>query len=290
MVTDAVWSDYDGDGWKDLMITREWNSISIIKNVEGERFVSQELPEIEKKHGIWYSIVAGDFDKDGDDDYIIGNLGNNHRYTISDNYPLRIYAIDLDLNGTLDPLSTGYWMDSTDVMREYPINYLDELIGQSGYFRKKFHDYTPFSFATIDAFITPDMKERVLYTFWVNTSSSYMLWNDNGNFLWHELPKQAQVAPIKKMIVQDFNDDTFPDVILAGNDHTYDVSTGYYDANKGLILLSEDGKPLSDLKVPSQTGLVLHGMVESLLYLDGKNPLLIAGYNRDTVEAFRINK
>ena len=290
MVTDAVWSDYDGDGWKDLMITREWNSISIIKNVEGERFVSQELPEIEKKHGIWYSIVAGDFDKDGDDDYIIGNLGNNHRYTISDNYPLRIYAIDLDLNGTLDPLSTGYWMDSTDVMREYPINYLDELIGQSGYFRKKFHDYTPFSFATIDAFITPDMKERVLYTFWVNTSSSYMLLNDNGNFIWHELPKEAQVAPIKKMIVQDFNDDTFPDVILAGNDHTYDVSTGYYDANKGLILLSEDGKPLSDLKVPSQTGLVLHGMVESLLYLDGKNPLLIAGYNRDTVEAFRINK
>ena len=36
MVTDAVWSDYDGDGWTDLIVTREWNSISILKNNEGK--------------------------------------------------------------------------------------------------------------------------------------------------------------------------------------------------------------------------------------------------------------
>ena len=27
MVTDAIWSDYDNDGWEDLIVTREWNSI-----------------------------------------------------------------------------------------------------------------------------------------------------------------------------------------------------------------------------------------------------------------------
>ena len=74
MVTDAVWSDYDGDGWEDLLIAREWNSVSIIKNYEGKRLASVIIPEIDELHGYWYSITAGDFDLDGDDDYIIGNL------------------------------------------------------------------------------------------------------------------------------------------------------------------------------------------------------------------------
>ena len=77
--------------------------------MKGQRLKSQNLPEIESMHGIWYSITAGDFDQDGDNDYILGNLGENHRFTVSDQYPLRIYAFDLDLNGTLDPISTGYW-------------------------------------------------------------------------------------------------------------------------------------------------------------------------------------
>jgi hypothetical protein len=53
-------------------------------------------------------------------------------------------------------------------------------------------------------------------------------------------------------------------VLLAGNDHTYDISTGYYDANKGLRLASHEGEPLSRL--------------------------ILAGFNRDSVEAFSFRK
>lgn len=266
MVTDAVWSDYDGDGWEDLLIAREWNSIVIIKNLKGERLKSQELDEIESMHGIWYSITAGDFDQDGDNDYILGNLGENHRFTVSDKYPLRIYAFDLDLNGTLDPISTGYWKDQHEVMREYPINYFDELCGQSTFFLKKFNSYASFSYASIEDILDSAMMNRVDYTFYVNTTSSYILWNNGDKFEWEKLPESAQVSPIKKTIVCDFNNDNYPDVLLAGNDHTYDISTGYYDANKGIILLSKESRPLCDLKTPSQSGLILNGMVESLLY------------------------
>jgi hypothetical protein len=286
MVTDAVWSDYDKDGWEDLIITREWNSNVFIKNLKGERFVSQDIPEIESMHGIWYSIAAGDFDKDGDDDYILGNLGENHRFTISDKYPLRIYAFDLDMNGTLDPISTGYWKDRNGVMTEYPINYFDELVGQSSFFMRKFPNYTSFSYASIKDILDTAMMNRVDYTFYVNTSSSYILWNKEGHFEWEKLPRAAQVSPIKKMIVHDFNNDTWPDVLLTGNDYTYDISTGYYDANKGILLLSKDNQPLCDLKTPSQSGIVLQGMVESLLWFDGDMPLIIAGINRNKAEAF----
>ncbi|MCD6596154.1 MAG: VCBS repeat-containing protein [Bacteroidales bacterium] len=286
MVTDAVWSDYDGDGWEDLLIAREWNSVFIIKNLKGERLKSQELPEIESMHGIWYSITAGDFDQDGDDDYILGNLGENHRFTVSNQYPLRLYALDLDLNGTLDPIPTGYWKDQNDVMTEYPINYLDELCGQSAYFMERFNNYASFSYAPFEAVLDSAMMNRIEYTFYTNTTSSYILWNKEDKFEWEKLPLAAQVSPIKKMIVRDFNNDSFPDVILAGNDYTYDVSTGYFDANKGLILLSKDDQPLSDLKSPSQSGLLLQGMVESLLYFDGDTSIIVAGFNRDKVETF----
>jgi hypothetical protein len=290
MVCDAIWSDYDGDGWEDLIIAREWNSLLFLKNMKGERMVNQEIPEIESKHGIWFSINSGDFDQDGDPDYIVGNLGENHRFTISDQYPLRIYALDLDLNGTLDPISTGYWKDQHDVMTEYPINYFDELASQSNYFLRKYQGYKPFSYSSVANMFDSATMNRVDYSFYTNTTSSYILWNQGDHFQWEKLPLPAQVSPVKKSIVRDFNHDGYPDVLLAGNDHTFDIGTGYYDANKGLLLMSRDNKPLSDLQPSSQTGIILNGMVESLLYMEGDTPWVVAGINRDSIAVFRVNR
>jgi hypothetical protein len=290
MVTDATWSDYDKDGWEDLVIAREWNSAMIMKNINGEKLVSQDIPEIESMHGIWYSINSADFDADGDPDYILGNLGENHRFTVSDQYPLRIYALDLDMNGSLDPISTAYWKDQYDVMTEYPINYLDELASQSNFFLRRFDGYTSFSYTSIDQMLDTAAMNRIDHTFHVNTASSYILWNEEGSFRWEALPAKAQVSPIKKSIIQDFNNDGYPDVLLAGNDYTYDIGTGYYDANKGILLMSKDGMPLNELLTPSESGIVLNGMVESLLYLEGDTPLIVAGMNRDSVITYTVNK
>jgi len=291
MVTDAIWSDYDGDGWEDLLLTREWNSVSILKNQNGKKLQSQEMAELESRHGSWFTINAGDFDQDGDPDYVLGNLGDNHRFTISEEYPLRIYALDLDLNGSLDPISTGYWKDQHDVMTEYPINYMDELAGQSNYFLKRFEGgYTPFSYTKIENMFDTATMNRVEHLFYTHTASSYILWNEGGTFKWEKLPAEAQVSPIKKTIIEDFNDDGFPDILMAGNDYTYDIGTGYYDANKGLLLVSDDGLALDKILVPSESGILLHGMVESLLYLDGPTPLIVAGMNRDSIVSYTINK
>jgi hypothetical protein len=286
MVTDAVWSDYNGDGWEDLIVTREWNSVAMVQNMQGRGVQIQEIPEIESKHGIWYSIASGDFDLDGDNDYILGNLGENHRFTVSEQYPMRIYALDIDLNGTLDPIHTGYWKDQDKMMKEFPVHYFDELMAQSPYFLKNLNDYASFSYATIHDILDPSIMERVDYTLFTNTSSSYILWNHSDKFHWERLPDRAQESPITAIIVHDFNRDSYPDVILAGNDHSYDISTGYYDANKGILLLSKNGRPFSDLQTPSQTGFILHGMVGSLLLMEGDSPLVVAGLNRKKAIAF----
>jgi enediyne biosynthesis protein E4 len=292
MVTDAIWTDYDNDGWEDLLVAREWNSLVIFRNINGKKLVPQIIPELESKQGFWYSVVAGDFDLDGDEDYIVGNLGDNNRFTVSDKYPLSLYAIDLDMDGIIDPLSTAYWKDQEGNMKEFPINYLDELWSQSVYFEANFKNYTPFSFTDIDKILNKNVLKNLEFKLQVNTTSSYILWNDKGKFKWEKLPVPLQFSPIKKMIVRDFNGDGYPDVLVGGNDYTFDIATGYYDANKGIVLLNkgkkhEKGKPAFEVLTPSQSGILLQGMVESLLYFKGDTSLVVAGFNRAKAAVFK---
>jgi len=286
MVTDAAWSDFDKDGWEDLVITREWNTIIILKNAEGEELVELKMPENEMHSGFWYTVEAGDFDGNGFDDYIVGNLGVNNRFNISDKYPLNLYAIDIDLDGNIDPIMTGYWPDEKNKMKEFPVNYLDELNEQSAFFGMKFTSYRAFSHATIrDIFDMTTRKSSLRLS--VNTPSSCILWNNGGKFRWEKLPLSLQVSPVTKMIVKDINGDNHPDVIVAGNDYNYDVSTGYYDANKGFIMLSNGKQQTFDIIPPSKSGFMLQGMAGSLLLFEGDTTLVVAGINRGRTVVFK---
>ena len=290
MVTDAIWSDFDKDGWEDLIVTREWNSIVILKNLKGKSFEPIIIPGLENHHGLWYSVIAGDFDQDGDDDYIVGNLGVNHRFTISDQYPMRLYAIDLDMNGVIDPITSAYWKDTSGVMTEYPVNYLDELLSQSKIFQKKFADYTAFSYLSFSDILDEESLSKAEFKLQVNTTSSAIIWNESGSIRWEELPRELQVSPINRMIVRDFNNDQFPDVLISGNDYSYDVSTGYYDANKGFVLLSKGKEQGFTVLHPSESGIMFRGMINSLELVDGENPLIISGANRGKAQVYRLNQ
>jgi len=295
MLTDAISTDYDNDGWVDILLAREYNSLILLKNINGEKFELQNIQTLEDKHGLWYSLATGDFDKDGDDDYIIGNLGDNNQFNVSDEYPLNLYAIDLEMDGILDPVRTTFYKDKNGKMTEYPFNYLDQLREQSSLFKMKFNDYSSFSYASIDDILDKNMLKRLEFKLHVNTTSSYILWNEKDNFRWEKLPESAQVSPICKMIVEDFNGDNYPDILLGGNDYTYEVGTGYFDANKGIVLLNngekqESGSPSFEVQSSSQSGLLLNGMVQSLQYFQGDPALVVVGLNRSEVVVFEHSK
>lgn len=293
MVTDAVWTDYDNDGWEDLLVAREYNSLLFLKNMAGKELVPQKIDGLEEHTGIWTAVAAGDFNKDGYEDYVVGNIGENNRYTVSEKYPLNLYAIDLDMDGTIDPMITAYWPDQKGEMTEYPLNYLDELQSQSVFFQKKFIDYRSFSVTSVPEMLDKNILNRLEFKLDVKTTSSYILWNEKGKFRWEKLPVELQNSPIKKIIVADFNGDTYPDILIGGNDYTYDVSTGIYDANKGIILLNKGkdhkkGEDSFTILTPAQSGILLQGMVESLLYLKGDTSLVVAGFNRSKVSVFEL--
>ena len=73
LVCDAIWSDYDNDGWMDLVIAGEWMPMTFFQNVNGK--LKKLSSALDSKIGWWNSITAGDFDNDGDIDYVAGKPG-----------------------------------------------------------------------------------------------------------------------------------------------------------------------------------------------------------------------
>jgi enediyne biosynthesis protein E4 len=287
MVTDAVWTDYDKDGWEDLLVMREWNSPLLLKNVNGKELVPVKNKEMDDHKGWWYSVVAGDFDNDGDDDYLMGNLGENHRFHVSSEYPLQMYAIDLDNNGSLEPLFTAYWKDDKGKMTEYPVNYFDELAGQTKFFQKLFKSYKEYSYGNIHDMLDANTLKRLEFKLSISTTSSCIVWNDKGSFRFEKMPPSLQVSPITRMLVRDLNGDGIPDAVVGGNDYSFDIATGYYDANKGFVLLSKGAKQGFEVLPPAKSGLLLKGMVQSLQFIGGDTLMLVAGMNRDRIAVYK---
>src|SRR5437868_4358219 len=122
MVTSAIWSDVNNDDWTDLIVVGEWMPITFFINEKGKSFTPLTL---ENSNGWWNSISGGDFDNDGDIDYIAGNLGLNSIYKSSVDEPVTIYAKDFDNNGSVDPILCRYIQG-----KEYPVHPREALTGQ----------------------------------------------------------------------------------------------------------------------------------------------------------------
>ena len=41
MVTDAAWADVNGDGWQDLLVAREWDTVAVYENNNGQLVASR---------------------------------------------------------------------------------------------------------------------------------------------------------------------------------------------------------------------------------------------------------
>jgi hypothetical protein len=65
--------DLDNDGWLDLVISPNTDTVRIFKNLQGKKFEEQESPS---GYGFWMGMAVGDIDDDGDQDLYFSNSGN----------------------------------------------------------------------------------------------------------------------------------------------------------------------------------------------------------------------
>lgn len=247
MVTDAVFTDIDQDNDNDLILVGEWMQIVLLENEGGKFINNSEKYGLNDSRGIWWSITASDLDNDGDDDYIVGNLGNNNKFKASKEHPFKVYANDFDNNGTNDVVLAKYYKDDY-----VPVRGKECTSQQMPYVAEKFKDYHSFASSKLLE-ILPEEKIEDAIIYEINNFESIILINHAGTLKRKPLPIEAQVSPIKSSFVSDFNMDGFQDIITIGNHYGVEVETTRYDAGIGAVLLG-DGKNNFKSMPPNQSG------------------------------------
>ena len=173
MVTDAVWCDYDNDGWTDLILVGEWMPIVVLKNENGEfKNVSNSLG-VDDTRGWWFSIEKGDFDNDGDMDFVVGNLGLNYKYKATEKETFDIYFNDFDKNNKND-IVLSYYNEG----EQFPVRGRECSSQQIPAIKSKFKDYESFSVATLEDVYTKDDLEKSLH-YQIKSFASVYLENTN---------------------------------------------------------------------------------------------------------------
>ncbi len=275
MVTEAVFTDIDQDNDDDLMLVGEWMEIKILTNNEGVFEEDSEKYGLEDTRGIWWSITASDLDNDGDDDYVIGNLGKNNKFKASEEHPFKVYANDFDNNGTNDIVLAKFYKDDY-----VPLRGRECTSQQMPYVAEKFEDYDSFaSSKLIDILPEDKIEDAVVYE--IKSFESIILINDNGKLIKKALPNEAQVSPIKSTLVFDINKDGYQDIITVGNHYGVEVETQRYDAGYGAVLLG-DGQNNFKFVSPLKSGFYVPHDSRDLTQLKGKHNNLIVVTNNDS--------
>jgi hypothetical protein len=291
LVCDAVFTDFDDDGWPDLILAGEWMPVTFLKNDHGVFKNVTAATGVSNKLGWWNAIVAGDFEHNGRIDYIVGNTGENTFFKASDQYPTYITAKDFDNNGSYDAFPSVFLKDQDGKMKEFPVHTRDDIVKQVLMMRTKYQNYKSFATATMDDILPPDMRKGTL-RLKANTLESVYLHNEgNGKFTMTPLPVQAQISELCGMTVDDFDGDGNLDVIINGNDYGTEVTTGRYDALNGLMMRGNGKGGFTPLTI-QQSGIYIPGNGKALVKVMGAKGdyLLAASQNRGPLKVFALNR
>ncbi len=289
MVTDAKWVDVDNDGLKDLIIVGELMSIKVFKNkiTKFELLVNTGL---EKYLGWWEQIESGDFDNDGDMDFIVGNLGRNNFYQPSFERPMTVIAKDFDKNGSIDPVAFGYLKDTEGNYQSYPLAFWGDLTKQSPIFRAKFAFFREFAQSSEKTLLSEEQQQGALRLQGNYASSSYIENLGNGSFKIKALPLESQFAPINDILVIDINDDGNLDAVLIGNDFGNETFIGPYDALNGVVLLGSGNGSFDPIHT-KKSGFLVSGDAKSIVQVKSRNGdnLIVVGQNKGKLLVFKKN-
>lgn len=293
LVCDALFTDFDNDGWIDLILVGEWMPITFLKNDKGVFKNVTPASGISNNIGWWNTITAGDFNNDGKMDYIVGNLGLNSFYKASDQYPVKVIAKDFDNNGTYDALLSLFLPASQNdtVKKEFPAESKDDILKQMIGIRKKFENYKSFANAPMDSLLTKEQQKGALKLSANYLSSAFLRNDGNGKFTMTALPVQAQISVLNGMSVDDFDGDGNLDVVINGNDFGTEVTVGRYDALNGL-LLKGDGKGNFKALSILQSGIYIPGNGKALVALKSSKGkyLMAASQNKGALKIFELKR
>lgn len=293
LVCDALFTDIDNDGWPDLVMAGEWMPITIFRNEKGNFKNISAASGLADHIGWWTSLVPGDFDNDGDMDYIAGNMGLNSFYKASKDEPVRIYAKDFDGNGSYDAFPSLFLRTSIEnpAIQEFPAQTRDDIIKQMISMRARFPNFKSFAETPMKSLFNKEQLDKALVLQTNDFASAYLRNEGQGKFSIHTLPAQAQISQLNGMVADDLDGDGNLDLVAVGNDYGTEVSVGRYDAMNGLVMKGSGKGDFEPMPI-NQSGFYVPGNARALVKLLSVNNqyLLAASQNGGPLKLFGCNQ
>jgi hypothetical protein len=286
MVTDARWTDLEGSGSADLILTGEWMSIRIFRYSNGTFIDISDQAGLTTDVGWWNCVEVQDFDGDGDLDMVAGNLGLNYKYKATPDHPFEVYAKDFDNNGTYD-IVLGYYDSET----LYPVRGRTCSSNQMPFIKQKFPTYNEFGQATLADIYGIESLGTALNYKATNFASSYLENIGGGTFEISPLPAPAQISSVNGILSSDMDGDGNLDLVLGGNLFGSEAETPRNDASMGLFLKGHgDG---SFTPVPAlESGLYMGGDVKGIQFInlgEDKSLGIISARNSGRILLHQLN-
>ena len=298
LVTGAVFSDLDGDGFPDLVLAGEWGPIRVFHNEHG-RFREWDLPlslatpsdpqapgqpagvsKLSDLRGIWTCVATGDFDGDGRMDIVLGNWGLNSSYQQVAPGPWFLYYGDFNEDGGVH-IFEAYrdasmnqvvpWRDLTFMERDLP------------WLRARFPTHKACAEANIATLLGDRMPK--VSSLRAEFLCSMLLLNRGSKFEVKLLPPEAQWSPVMGIAVGDLDGDGKEDLFLSQNYFATRPEDGRMDAGRGLFLRG-DGKGDFSAVPGLESGVMVYGEQRGCALADydgdGRVDLAVTQNNEET--------
>ena len=253
LVSGAVWSDLDGDGFPELVLACEWGPIRVFKNNRGSLHeITKELG-MDRHTGWWRGVTTGDIDGDGRPDIIASNWGLNSDYVASPEHPAQLYYGDLTGRGANDLIETAY---DAALKAIVPRRDRQAMGQQFPFFVKAFPTHKEYGEATIGKILSALPKPFT--NIQATTLASTVFLNRTNYFQAVELPREAQLSPAFGVNVADFDGDGNEDIFLSQNFSQVQAEEPRLDAGRGLLLRGIGGGKLEAV-TGQHSGLMIYG-------------------------------
>ena len=280
MVTDALWTDVDGDHREDLVVVGEWMPITVFRNT-GTKLERVTTRGFEHSAGWWNRIIAADFTGDGRVDFVLGNLGLNTRLRASPTQPLRMYVKDFDGNGFPEQVLT-----TDEGGAETPLALRDELTAVLPSLTPRYPQYVDYARQTVRDIFGTALDSAVVKR--VDTFASALARNNgDGSFTLIPLPREAQIAPVYGILAGDFDHDGRSDLLLGGNLAGVQPAFGSMMGSYGLLLRGNGRGEFSAVRA-AESGFIVPGQTRDIQRLrTRRGDLYIVTRNNDRPLFFR---
>src|SRR4029078_1410682 len=194
LVTSALWSDVDRDGWPDLFLTLEWGEVKCFHNTQGKGFEewTEKLKLSSAGTGWGTGIASADFNGDGIPDYLVGNVGLNTQYHADPEHPALLFSGDFKGGGEPQLIEGDYEGDKL-----YPWRSRRSLAASLPAIMKRFPRNDNYARATLGEILGEDKLAQAHKWAATELRSGVFLSEKGGTFHFEALPRVAQIARLQ---------------------------------------------------------------------------------------------